>query len=317
CQRAVLLLQPLRCLRNPHYPLLEAASQHAFKYTTVQRGYSNSYKGRDSDGPRNKWFLAFPAICFCLGTWQVYRRQWKLDLIESLNRRTTQPPVIVDGGSVKELMAKSLDDMEFRPVRIIGEFDHDGEVLIGPRHLIDPKSSAGADGGNSLFSSGAGVGYHVITPFRLADSGERVLVNRGWVPAKLADPATRPQWQQRGRVELTGLVRLTEPAGLVGGYLVDARSPANSGAVGPQSRSARRGVTCRIRRDVEALSGELNTLPFFVDACASGMDSSESAGTFPIGGQTRLSLRNEHLSYIVTWYSLGALLLVFWAMRIR
>lgn len=25
----------------------------------------------------------------------------------------------------------------------------------------------------------------------------------------------------------------------------------------------------------------------------------------PIGGQTRMSLRNEHMSYIITWYSLS------------
>lgn len=26
----------------------------------------------------------------------------------------------------------------------------------------------------------------------------------------------------------------------------------------------------------------------------------------PIGGQTRVTLRNEHFSYVVTWYSLSA-----------
>lgn len=32
----------------------------------------------------------------------------------------------------------------------------------------------------------------------------------------------------------------------------------------------------------------------------------------PVGGQTRISLRNEHLSYIFTWYSLSALTSFAW-----
>lgn len=32
----------------------------------------------------------------------------------------------------------------------------------------------------------------------------------------------------------------------------------------------------------------------------------------PIGGQTRVNLRNEHLSYILTWYSLSAATSYLW-----
>lgn len=32
----------------------------------------------------------------------------------------------------------------------------------------------------------------------------------------------------------------------------------------------------------------------------------------PVGGQTRVSLRNEHLSYILTWYGLCALTSFMW-----
>jgi len=35
-------------------------------------------------------------------------------------------------------------------------------------------------------------------------------------------------------------------------------------------------------------------LPIYVDACA-GVEGG------PVGGQTRVSIRNEHLSYVVTW----------------
>lgn len=32
----------------------------------------------------------------------------------------------------------------------------------------------------------------------------------------------------------------------------------------------------------------------------------------PIGGQTNVSLRNEHLSYIITWISLSGFSALFW-----
>lgn len=37
---------------------------------------------------RKLWLLVIPVTTFCLGTWQVFRLQWKLDLIADLERRT-------------------------------------------------------------------------------------------------------------------------------------------------------------------------------------------------------------------------------------
>ena len=38
------------------------------------------------------------------------------------------------------------------------------------------------------------VGYHVISAFTL-ESGERVLVNRGWVPQSMGNASTRQEGQ--------------------------------------------------------------------------------------------------------------------------
>ena len=40
--------------------------------------------------------LAMPIVAFGLGTWQVYRLQWKKGLIEQLNDRTMQEPIVID-----------------------------------------------------------------------------------------------------------------------------------------------------------------------------------------------------------------------------
>lgn len=39
------------------------------------------------------WLLIIPATTFCLGTWQIYRLQWKIDLIEKLEKKTKRSPV--------------------------------------------------------------------------------------------------------------------------------------------------------------------------------------------------------------------------------
>ena len=66
--------------------------------------------------------------------------------------------------------------MEYQRVAMRGKFDHSQEVLIGPRSLIDQRG--GAVGGGIISARGDRVGYHVVTPFLLSDSGSRILVNR-------------------------------------------------------------------------------------------------------------------------------------------
>lgn len=60
-------------------------------------------------------------------------------------------------------------------------------------------------------------------------------------------------------------------------------------------------------RDVYALAKRLDAEPIFVDASE---ESSVKGG--PIGGQTRVKLRNDHLSYMITWYTLSACTLLAW-----
>ena len=39
--------------------------------------------------------LVIPVTTFCLGTWQVFRLQWKVGLIEELERKTKEDPVTI------------------------------------------------------------------------------------------------------------------------------------------------------------------------------------------------------------------------------
>ena len=48
--------------------------------------------------------------------------------------------------------------------------------------------------------------------------------------------------------------------------------------------------------DVESMANTVGALPIIVDS-----DTASSVEGGPVGGQTRIALRNEHLQYIITW----------------
>lgn len=58
-------------------------------------------------------------------------------------------------------------------------------------------------------------GAHVLTPFELSKNGDRILINRGWVPRNKQNPSQRPEGQITGEVPVVGLCRLSEPKKVV------------------------------------------------------------------------------------------------------
>ena len=88
-----------------------------------------------------------------------------------------------------------------------------------------------------------------------------------------------------GTVEVTGLLRMTQPDGA----FLRKNDP-----------QAGRWYS----RDVAALSaqhGIAQAAPYFIDAEAGADDR------LPIGGLTVVSFRNNHLGYALTWFALAAL----------
>lgn len=66
-----------------------------------------------------------------------------------------------------------------------------------------------------------------------------------------------------------------------------------------------------IFRDMKRMCQITGAEPYFLDATA---ESTVPGG--PIGGQTNISLRNEHSSYILTWFSLSGLTSYLWYRRV-
>ncbi|CAB4041072.1 surfeit locus 1-like, partial [Paramuricea clavata] len=139
---------------------------------------------------------AMPVISFGLGTWQVYRLQWKKSLIQQLEDKTMKEPLEI----TDSLEFLKDEEMQYRRVKIKGTFDHSKEMHLFPRSQNNDERSAGMGRPNPT-------GAQIITPFCLS-SGEKILVNRGWVEKSKMNPATRPKGQVAGEVEIVAFIRL-------------------------------------------------------------------------------------------------------------
>ncbi|XP_041368816.1 surfeit locus protein 1-like [Gigantopelta aegis] len=227
--------------------------------------------------------LTLPAAAFALGTWQVQRWRWKLGLIADMEERTRTPAVP---------LPEDLDELpklEYKKVTVRGTFDHSREMLIGPRSNVQTEYS-----GSGLFQGSSNAGVYVVTPFKLADRDMTILVNRGWVPGNYTKGGKRIKGQTEGEVTITGVVRMNEKRN----QFMPKADPKNIGYW--------------MYRDVDAMAEAANAAPIFIDA---DLDSTVTGG--PLGGQTRVSLRNDHFSYILTWYSLSAITFWMWYRRYR
>ncbi|KAG5896343.1 hypothetical protein JTB14_005823 [Gonioctena quinquepunctata] len=219
------------------------------------------------------WFLlVIPVSTFSLGIWQIQRKKWKEGLMADLLERTSSEPVCLPQNLNK------ICELEYKPVHVRGHFLHEKEMYMGPRSLLVEGDAASK---SSLVSSGnTTLGYTVVTPFKLEDRDETILVNRGWVSTKNKEPRTRQKGQVEGTVDVIGVVRLNEDR--------------PNFSMKNQERS-----NVYFYRDLEQMASVAGTAPIFLDATN---DFDIPGG--PVGGQTRISLRNEHLSYILTWFTL-------------
>lgn len=127
-------------------------------------------------------------------------------------------------------------------------------------------------------------GFHVIAPLA-ADGGVTVLVDRGWVPVDGAITSA--------------------PTGPVGieGYLRKFETP---GRFTPDNEAGT-NAWFYLDRDQMASALELKTVaPFYVQQAPGAV----AAGLYPAGAVPNMALRNPHLQYALTWYSLAVVLLV-------
>lgn len=212
---------------------------------------------------------------FALGTWQIFRLQWKLALIERVEQRVHAAPVAAPAMAQWPQLNAEADD--YRRVQLSGVYLQGSDTQV-------------------LASLDRGIGYWVLTPLCTADGGI-VMVNRGfiragsggWAPqpapaAAAADACGAARVAGAAPVSVSGLMRLSEASGRL-----------------RQNEPDRNYWYTRDVHAIARMRGLPAVAPYFVDADAVA-GAAEGA---PIGGLTVVSFPNSHLVYAVTWYALA------------
>ncbi|KAG6332590.1 hypothetical protein ID866_6496 [Astraeus odoratus] len=149
---------------------------------TEETASSSAYTAR-----KDAWYspavllLGFiPVFTFGLGTWQLQRLQWKVNLIDELEEKLQREPILLP----RRINVSVIPEFVYRRVLLRGRWDHEHAMLLGPR------------------VRGGVHGYHVITPL-VRSEGSTVLVDRGFVPKDFLDNYNRDD----GEVEVQGMLR--------------------------------------------------------------------------------------------------------------
>ena len=108
-----------------------------------------------------KVFVFSFIILFCsLGTWQLYRLEWKQNLINQISEGLKSTPI-----RYSQIINKN-----YQKVILAGEYDFKNQIYL---YSLNGKGQPGFD---------------VVTPFETT-SRENVLVNRGWIKKELKNKA--------------------------------------------------------------------------------------------------------------------------------
>jgi cytochrome oxidase assembly protein ShyY1 len=232
-------------------------------------------------------FAAFTAVMIAifigLGVWQLQRRAEKHALIAALDARVGTAPVALPPPSQWRTLDAVHD--EFRHVSFTATYARLPDAMV-------------YSAGSAVREDVSGPGTWAFLPARLP-SGETVVIDTGFVANTM---------QQR-EIEDRAVNKLVtgEPVTLTG-YL---RFPESGGLLTPaENRNARLWFT----RDHLAMARTLGwgaVAPFYID-----LETPDPANGIPKPGPLTPHLRDEHMQYAITWFSLAAALLIafaFWA----
>ncbi len=220
------------------------------------------------------------AILCALGSWQVYRLNWKNEFIRLIDQSIAADPVSL---ADVEAGIEHGFDVDWLRARASGTFRHDLE-----RHVYALRDGR--------------IGWNIVTPFETA-GGLTVWVDRGFVPDNLKDAAQRPNPAPKSQITVTGLIRISKPGKTLFGpdnepdrnrwYWWDLMAMTNSTG---------QALTSRV-------------LPAFLEA-----QSEEPPAADPKpqpAERSGASLTNRHLQYALTWYGLALVLLVVYVAFVR
>ena len=110
-----------------------------------------------------------------LGTWQLYRLQWKQDLISQIDKGLKSTPIKYSN-KIKN---------DYQRVVLNGKFNYKNQIYL---YSLNAKGQPGFD---------------VITPFKTIE-GDNVLINRGWINKEMKN---KTEINLSNKSEIFGLLR--------------------------------------------------------------------------------------------------------------
>jgi len=224
------------------------------------------------------------ALFIGLGVWQLQRRAAKHALIAALTDRVASAPVPLPPPTEWRTLTPERD--EFRRVRFTASYAKLPDAMV-------------YSAGSAVREDVSGPGTWAFLPSRLA-SGEIVVIDAGFVANTMQERSI--QDRQVGKLATGEPVTLT-------GYL---RFPEAAGALtAAENRDKRLWFT----RDHLAMAKALgwgDVAPFYIDLEAPVPDNG-----IPKPGPLSPHLRDEHMQYALTWFSLAAALMIAFAVWTR
>ncbi|WJR79036.1 SURF1 family protein [Bradyrhizobium sp. NP1] len=230
---------------------------------------------------RTAGFAAFTfvmlAVFVGLGIWQLERRVEKHALISALTERLAAEPSPLPPASRWATLHADAD--EFRRVRFEAAYARLPDAMV-------------YSAGSAVREDISGPGTWAFLPARLP-TGEVVVVNAGFVANTMQDR----------EVENRAVTRLvTGTPAMLTGYL---RFPESAGLLTPAPSLEKRLWFVRDHLAMAHALGWGSVAPFYID-----LESPVPDNGIPKPGPLSVHLRDEHMQYAVTWFSLAAVVAV-------
>ena len=223
--------------------------------------------------------LAMVALFVGLGLWQLQRRLEKHALIAALTERLAATPLPLPQPSQWPALGAAKD--EFRRVSFVATYARLPDTMV-------------YSAGSAVRDDISGPGTWAFLPARLA-TGETVVVNAGFVPNTMQDRAQQDRAVARlvtdAPVNLTGYIRFPETAGLLT----------------PSENVEKRLWFSRDHLAMAHALGWGEVAPFYID-----LEQPMPQSGIPKPGPLQVHLKDDHLQYGITWFTLaGAVVIAF------
>jgi len=238
--------------------------------------------------PRVAGFMLFTllltAAFVALGVWQLERRTAKHELVAALTERLATAPVALPPPAQWAALTPARD--EFRRVTFTATYAAAPDAMV-------------YSSGSGVRKDASGPGTWAFVP-ALLPSGEIVVIDAGFVENTM----------QERSVEDRAVKKLVTGAPVtLSGYL---RFPEEPGWLTPAANHDKR---LWFVRDHLAIASALHwgaVAPFYID-----LEQPAPANGIPRPGPLDVHLKDDHLQYAITWFTLAGAVLIAFAVWLR